>query len=452
MRLLYLFALSFILQIPNTGAQIITTYAGDGFGGATGDGGLAINAGLNQLNGLCFDKEGNLLICQYLFVRKVDKLTGIISTVAGSDTAQNPLDYVPATTTILEMPYAICVDKIGNYYVSDFWGGDIAIRKVDVGTGIITTFAGTKVAGNYGDGGPANLATFDFITGMCMDTTRGYMYVSDENNHRVRKINMLTDTVTAFAGTGTLGYSGDGGPAVNATFGRVMGICNDTAGNVYIGDWENARIRRVDYATGTVTTIAGTGISGFSGDGALATSAMINQPTYICFDKHGDLYFSDAANFRIRKIDMQTGVINTIAGNGTHGYSGDGGQAINAEFSWPEGICIDNDDNLYVSDFSNNRVRKIAMGTAGISGVRIDGGMSVYPNPARNRLTLVGTERYGSFDLKIVNAIGETIMKQSCIGKDKIVLDIDGLASGFYFVLLNDNKNGQQIIKQFLKD
>ena len=347
-------------------AQIITTYAGNGIADTLyGNGGPATAGSVASPSGLNFDDTGNLLICQVNLVRKVNKLTNIISTIAGADTANGAScggtggDGCLAITASITTPEAICVDSADNYYIDDAWYSEI--RKVTIATGIIDTFAGDRNVGSSGDGGPAKNAELGQPKGVCFDTGKHFLYISDELNNRVRKVNMLTDTISTFAGTGVNGYSGDGGPAINAEFSHVYGICIDNANNLYICDRNNARIRKVDAATGIVTTIVGNGTTGYSGDGGLATNAMINTPAALCFDKCGNLYFSEYNGQRVRRVDGVTGVITTIAGNGTIGYSGDSGLAVNAQFNGPFGVAIDSSGNLFISDQENNRVRKVTI-------------------------------------------------------------------------------------------
>ena len=343
-------------------SQIITTYVGTGVNGYSGDGGLGDTATLALPLGLNFDNFGNLLICQQDIVRKVDKITTIISTIAGSDTATasgGGGDGGPATCAFLFEPYAICLDTVGNYYIADRWYSEV--RKVIISTGIIDTFAGNRTPVEMGNGGLAKNAELDAPVSVCFTPSQYYLYISDEFGHTVRKVDIYTDTITAFAGTGVPGFSGDGGPAVNAEFSRVLGLCSDAAGNIYIGDWDNARIRKVDATTGIVTTIAGNGTVGYSGDGGYATNAMIDRPAGMCFDKCGDLYFSMEDSNRVRRIDGVTGIITTVAGNGIQGFAGESGLAVNAELNYPVGVCIDSSGNLYIGDQGNNRVRKVTI-------------------------------------------------------------------------------------------
>ena len=353
-----------LLIIPYcVNAQIITTYAGNGIGGSLlGDGGPATNAEITTLYGLNFDDTGNLLICQYDLIRKVNKSTNIISTIAGCDTATSAGgggDGGPATCASVAEPYAICVDSADNYYIADRWFSEI--RIVYSSTGVIDTFAGDRTGGGLGNGGPAKSAELNAPVGVCFDPAQHYLYISNEFGYTVRKVDMHTDTITAFAGTGVNGYSGDGGLAINAKFSRILGICSDTVGNIYIGDWDNARIRKVDAVTGIVTTIAGNGTVGYSGDGGPATSARIDRPAGICFDKCGDLYFSMEDSNCVRRIDAITGIITTVAGNGIRGFAGDSGLAVDAELNNPVGVAVDSSGNLYIADQLNNRVRKVTI-------------------------------------------------------------------------------------------
>jgi len=344
--------------------QIITTYAGNGISGAIlGDGGPATNAEIATPYGLNFDDTGNLLICQEDIIRKVNKTTSTIYTIAGSTTASGAScggtggDGCLATNAFILEPYSVCVDSESNYYIADRWYSEV--RKITVTTGIIDTFAGNRSTGGSGDGGSAKNAGLNDPFSLCFDPAQHYLYISNEFGYSVRKVNMTTDTITGFAGTGVNGYGGDSGLAINAKFGILYGICSDNAGNIYIGDWGNKRIRKVDVATGIVTTIVGNGIRGYSGDGGVATSAMISAPYALCFDKCGNLYFSDSN--RVRRIDGITNIITTVAGNGIAGFSGDSGLAINAELLNPVGIAIDSSGNLFISDQGNNRVRKVTI-------------------------------------------------------------------------------------------
>jgi sugar lactone lactonase YvrE len=256
--------LLFILLSHFSSSQIITTYAGCGEMGYLGDGGPATNAELgNGPLGIAFDKNGDLLICHHDYVRKVNSISGIISTAAGDTTATLIGDGGLATNALIDEPYNICIDAYGNLYISDYHASEI--RKVDILTGIITSYVGTGISGNSGDGGLATNATLGSPYGVCIDTMLKYLYLSDEYNNRVRKVDMITGIITDFAGTGTYGYSGDNGPAINAKLSHTLGLALDHSGNLYIGEWGNGTIRKVDAVTGIITTFAGIGVEGYGG-------------------------------------------------------------------------------------------------------------------------------------------------------------------------------------------
>jgi sugar lactone lactonase YvrE len=432
-------------------AQTITTYAGNGLIGFAGDNDIASNAEVSNPMGLNFDLSGNLLICANVLIRKVNVATTIISTIAGSDTATNQGgngDGGPALAADMFDPYAICIDKAGNYYIADYYYSEV--RKVDILSGIIDTFAGCRIAGNSGDGGPAKKAKFGSgISSICIDTMHNYMYISDEWNHRVRRVDMSTGIIDAFAGTGINSYSGDSGLAINATFSRILGVCTDQFGNVYIGDWDNARIRKVDFVTGIVTTIAGNGTTGYSGDNGLAINANISKPTAICIDKDGNLYFSDETNQRVRKVESSTGIITTVAGNGTAGFSGDGNAAVNASLNHPSGICIDSSYNLFVSDFNNHRVRKITLGETIVKEIPTNDAVGIYPNPTKDQLMVTVNRKLN--EVTVLNALGQVLMEQKNYNSNKAVINVSGLAAGVYFVKVS-GRNGAVVTKRFVKE
>ena len=344
-------------------AQIITTYAGNGIAGEIlGDNGPALGAEIAYPFSVSFDNQGNLLICQYRLLRKVDKLTGIITTIAGSDTASSlghGGDGGPATCAHIVEPRGVCVDVLGNAFIADAWYSEV--RKVDVVTGIIDTFAGNRNPGNLGDGGPAKSAELANCYNVFFDTGHQYLYISDEFNYRIRRVNMSTNIISGYAGTGLLGYNGDGGLADTTMFGRLLGMCRDRDNNIYVGDYDNNRIRRIDAVTHIVTTYVGNGIDGYAGDGGPAIDARINRPGGLCFDKCGNLYFSMVDSYCVRRVDVNTRIVTTVAGDGILGFSGDNGPAVNARLFGPIGVAVDSQGNLFISDWGNNRIRKVTI-------------------------------------------------------------------------------------------
>ena len=338
----------------------ITTAAGDGTAGSAGDGGPATSAELNHTEGVAVDRAGNLYIADWQNnrVRKVDAGTGAITTVAGNGTAGFSGDGAAATSAELKGPTGVIVDPSGNLYIAD--QANNRVRKVDVATGIITTIAGNGTASFSGDGGLATNAAMFSPTDLTLDSA-GNLYISDNANNRIRKVAAGTGIITTYAGNGTAGFAGDSGAATSAALNSPAGLVMDNAGNLYIADVTNNRIRKVAAGTGIITTYAGTGVTGFAGDGGAAASAQFNTPARLALDSAGNLFIDDQSNNRIREIFVATGIITTVAGNGTAGFSGDGGPGTAAAFNSPIGIAIDSANNLYISDFYNNRVRKLAI-------------------------------------------------------------------------------------------
>ncbi|MEA2874723.1 MAG: hypothetical protein QOH67_5081 [Hyphomicrobiales bacterium] len=278
-----------------------------------------------------------------------------ISTVAGNGAAAYSGDGGSAINAGLNDPNGVAVDAAGNLYIAEYLGE--RVRKVAT-NGTITTVAGTGVLGFSGDGGPATMASLNGPFRVALDRA-GNLYVSDNGNHRVRKVTS-DGTIITVAGNGSANSSGDGGPATDAAIGAPGDLALDVAGNLFIaspafgGDFSANVIRKVTPG-GLITTVAGNGIAGYSGDGGLATGAALNAPEGLAIDSTGNLFIADQINQRIRKVS--NGIIETVAGNGTAGYSGDGGPAISAELSGPAGMSFDAAGNLYIADRDNNRVR-----------------------------------------------------------------------------------------------
>jgi uncharacterized protein (TIGR03437 family) len=384
----------------------IWTAAGNGTAGYSGDGGLATSAQLNYPTGAAADSTGNLYIAdtQNNRVRKVAP-DGTISTVAGNGSPGSFGDRGPATSARISQPSAVAVDSAGNLYIADF--SNSLIRKVtpggiistvvlapasadcgvdvcaqlsqpegvavdsagnlyiaDTGNnrmlkmtpgGTVSTVAGNGAYGYSGDGGPATSAELDVPSGVAVDSA-GNLYIADAQNHRIRKV--ASGKIWTVAGNGLPGYSGDGGPAARAQLAGPSGVAVDSAGNLYIADKGNSRIRKVTPG-GTISTVAGNGVPGYSGDGGPAASAQLNSPSGIAVDAFGVLYIADSLNNRIRKVALD-GTISTVAGTWTNGYSGDGGQAFYAQLAYPNGVALDSTGNLYIADSLNNRIRKVA--------------------------------------------------------------------------------------------
>ena len=345
-------------EVEATSGGIIDTVAGTGVAGYSGDGGPATSAQINKPTGAAVDASGNIYIVDTLNnrIRKVDAATGIIQTVAGTGGAGYSGDGGPATSAEIKNPVGVAVDASGNIYIADT--ENHRIRKVDAATGIIQTVAGTGVGGDSGDGGPATSAQLRKAQGVTVDAS-GNIYIADTLNQRIRKVDAPTGIIQTVAGTGVAGYSGDGGPATSAQIKNPAVVAVDASGNIYIGDTDNHRIRKVDPATGIIQTVAGTGVAGYSGDGGPATSAQIKNPAVVAVDASGNIYIGDTDNHRIRKVDPATGIIQTVAGTGVAGYSGDGGLATSAQLKKAQGVTVDASGNIYIADTENYRIRKV---------------------------------------------------------------------------------------------
>ena len=351
----------------------ITTVAGTGVGGYGGDGGPAVAARLDSPYGVAVDGAGNLFIADYLNhrIRRVDA-SGVITTVAGTGVRGYSGDGGPATRAQMDVPQDVAVDSAGNLYIAL----GHRIRRVDA-SGIITTVAGTGRQGDGGDGGPAVEAQITHASGVAVGGA-GDLYIADASNHRIRRVD-ASGTIVTIAGGGS---GGDGGPAVEARLKRPKKMALDDAGNLYIADYSSDRVRRVD-VTGTITTVVGTGEAGYSGDGAPAVHAMVDGPSGVAVDSAGNLFVSDTRNHRVRRVDP-SGIVNTVAGTGVRGSGGDGGPAVAARLTWPYGLAVDGAGNLYIAETNKHRIRRVDAGGTittfagtGEWGFSGDGGLAV---------------------------------------------------------------------------
>ncbi len=345
-----------------TASGSITLTAGIGNYGFSGDGGSATTAQLASPQGLAVDSAGNLYIAD-TGNHRIRKVTpgGVISTVAGNGVAGYSGDGGAATSAQLYGPYGVAVDSLGNLYIADTY--NFRIRMVTSG-GVIATIAGRGTQGFSGDEGLATSATLSYPFGVALDSA-GNIYISDSGNNRVREVTSpgsANAIISTIAGTGTAGFSGDGGSALLARVSNIRGLAVDTGGNVYIADVGNSRIRKFAPG-GNINTVAGTGTAGFSGDGSQATAAQLASPTGVAVDGAGNLYIADTQNDRIRMV-APGGVISTIAGIGTAGYTGDGASLATPQLTMPESVAVDSAGNLYIADTGNNRLRKVT--TAGV--------------------------------------------------------------------------------------
>lgn len=332
--------------------------AGTGELGSIGDGGLATRARLWFAAGVAVDAAGNIVIADSFNnrVRRVDAASGKIETVAGTGQQGFSGDGDLATEAQLNSPSGVAIDDKGNIIIADSFNN--RIRIVDARTGIISTVAGTGEQGFSGDDGLAVRAQLSGPTGLAMGAD-GTLFIADSGNHRIRKLDRAQQIIVTVAGSGIAGEAGDGGLAVQAELNDPSGVAVDGNGHLLIADTMNNRVRRVDAASGIMSTVAGTGEEGFDGDGAGATLARLMQPSGIAVDAEGAIYLSDTFNNRIRRIDGVSGIITTVVGTDLRGHSINGMLAETAPLNNPMGLTRDSLGNLLVADSGNHCVLRI---------------------------------------------------------------------------------------------
>jgi streptogramin lyase len=361
MRLTLLLALTACAAVPRGKME---TVAGMGKAGHAGDGGKAVEARLDQPFHCDIDTAGSLLIAEAgsHCIRKVDLKTGLIATVAGTGAKGYTGDGDDATKATMNEPYAVVADRNGDLYVVDRLNA--VIRKVDGKTGKISTVAGNGTKGYAGDGGKATEAMLREPNDCCLDG-RGGLLIADVADWRIRRLDLKTGSITTFAGTGRpkakpdRARIGDGGPATRAVIVGARAVCVGPKGETYVCEREGNAIRKID-GDGTITTWAGTGAAGYAGDGGDASKATFNGPKAIRCDRQGNLCVVDTENHAIRRIDAKTKVVTTVAG-GREGAGGDGEDATKAGLDRPHGCVIDEKGNLYIADSNNHRVRRVAL-------------------------------------------------------------------------------------------
>lgn len=336
----------------------INTVAGDGDWIYRGDGGPATLSPVFLPTGVVVDAAGNLYLSDSNNnrVRRVDAVTGIITTVAGNGTLGYSGDGGPATAAMVSTPAGLAMDGAGNLYIADT--GNQVIRRVDAVTGTITTVVGQGgVEGYEGDGGPATSANLSFPEAVVLDAA-GDLYVSDTGNNVVREV-LANGTIVTIAGTGVAGYNGDGIAAKSAELNQPWGLALGQDGSLYIADLTNNLVRKVS-PSGVISTVAGTGLPGYAGDLGPATSAALKAPAAVALDPAGDLYIADSGNNRVRKVYASTGWINSICGVDSEQFAGDNGIANIASLYGPYALSFDSGGDLFVADLFHNRVREIS--------------------------------------------------------------------------------------------
>jgi uncharacterized protein YjdB len=341
----------YALYTVRVGNPIITTFAGGG--SSLGDGGAATAALMNYPTSVFVDASDNKLVTEFLGNRvRLINPSGIISTIAGNGVGTSTGDGGLATLSTTNGPAGVCKDLSGNIYIAEQNG--CRLRKIN-SSGIISTIAGTGLCSTTGDGGAAVSATLNVPTGVTTDAA-GNIYIAEFSGGRVRKIN-TSGIISTFAGSGAT--LGDGGPATAAHLSAPYGVYYDGVGSLFIADQTDYRVRQVNLATNIITTFAGSGVSGFSGDGGPATAAKF-APMGDVYADAINVYVADGNNVRIRLINRGTGIISSIAGNGISGFSGDGGPATAGKLSKVSGVALDAAGNIYIADNINSRIREVS--------------------------------------------------------------------------------------------
>ena len=355
--------------------------------------GSAVTAPLLLPSAIAFDSSGDLYLAETANhrIRRVDAVTGLITTVAGNGMQGFSGDNGPAIAASLDSPQGLALDAANHLYLSDTHNH--RIRKLDLSTGILTTVAGVGVPGFAGDNARATAAQLNLPTALALDAF-GNLYVADTANHRIRRIDAGTGLITTVAGIGVQGFSGDNGPATSASIDSPTGLAV-SASALYLADTHNHRIRKLNLSTGILTTVVGTGVPGFSGDSALATVAAIALPHGLTADSSGNLYLADTANHRVRRIDANTGVITTVAGTGTQAFSGDNGPAIAASLDTPRALALTPASLLTLADSGNQRIRQFNAPPAASPKIRTIAGPGVL-TPGTLTLAAASAVPYGT--------------------------------------------------------
>jgi trimeric autotransporter adhesin len=430
MKQLLLFFFTGVIVHSYCHSQIITTVVGGGTGGL-GDGGQATDCELNAPELITKDGAGNLYIAdrENSRIRKVTA-GGVITTIAGTGVAGYSGDSGPATLAALNGPFAIALSTSGDVFFSDM--DNHCIRKIN-STGTISTVAGTGALGFNGDGIQATAAQLSRPAGVSIDNI-GNIYFADNGNHRVRKID-LSGVISTIAGSGTSGYTGDNGPATDAQLNEPGGIALDLGGNIYVAEYMNNSIRKVD-ASGIITTIAGGIVSGYSGDGGPATSARLKKPIGISISAFGYVYIADTWNNCIREINPK-GMIGTVAGTGTLGFAGDGGNATAAKLSKPTGVYVDATNSIYIADWGNDRIRTLKVPTSSSEIIaKSYSTFDIYPNPSKGQFTVTtSTNSNEQIRLIICNISGNKVAEYIGRSNRPMLVHLD-VPNGIYLMQL----------------
>ena len=423
----------------------MTTIAGSAFCGDDGNGGPATSAKINYPCVIAFDSRNNLYFSERSgFICKVSA-SGIISVIVGTGVSGYNGDDIPASDAQVNQPIGVAIDQHDNIYFAEHYGH--RVRKVDATSGYISTFAGNGNPGFGGDGGPATAAMLNYPDGIAFDHS-GNLYIADGFNARIRKVDPA-GIISTYAGNGNAIDSGDGNLATMAALSSGMaGISCDRLGNVYL---VSGTVRKIDAATHIISRFAGNGTTGGGGDGGPATAASVFSLGTTLSDPYGNILLADDANNKIRRIDAVTGFITTIAGTGVPGFDGDGGPPLSAKFHKPTGLAFDTCNNLFVTDLANCRIRKIAYNPSctpfSVASVADQDFVNMYPNPASNFLFIDNIIPPVAMHFFSMTGV---LIKNLVLTEDKNAVDMSDIPSGAYLMEWNteDTRHRRIIVKK----
>lgn len=445
---LSLFVVSMTLFTCAAQAQVqkIMTLAGRGSAGFSGDGSNSSSCEFSGPVGVAVDTAGNVFVNDF-YNRRIRKIAvnGIITTIAGNGGTGNTGNGSLGTSAEVN-PYGVAVDRKGNVFMTD--ANFSQVRKVNY-LGIMSNVAGGPTFGYSGDGGAATNARLTTPHGLCVDKA-GNIFVAEAGNHVIRKIDTF-GRISTVAGVGTTpGYFGDGGQANFALLDSPYAVAVDHIGNIFISDFKNNVIRKVDTFK-TISTVVGTyNVRGYSGDGGLSTAALLNSPKGIAVDTAGNLFIADADNNVVRMVSAATGIISTIAGNGTAGFSGDLGWATSANLLNPYAVAIDHHGSVYIADANNQRVRKTYTPGVGVADVQSGTGLTVFPNPFSDVVTVTGLQ--AGDRIVIADIAGRVVSKTIVATTEQQELPLSYLSKGLYLLQITDKAGMKKMPIKIAKD